>query len=126
MGLWRVRARRISSRTPVWVGSWLALSGCATGSYDLNPTASALVSSIAAHRDPLVADVYYREGDSMDPPTVNVIAVKSATDEQAAAFICTVVRPELRAAGTPADLAVLVWNNPAARVMADDQIACSD
>jgi hypothetical protein len=80
--------------------------------------------SIAAHGDPLVADIFYREGDDMDPPTVNIIAVRSATDEQVAVFVCTVVRPELRAAGASADLAVYVWNHAAARVMADDQIEC--
>lgn len=96
-----------------------SVAGCWYG-YDYDQRGGrAIADHIRGLHSPLVVQVDYRAGDSIDPSTIDIFLKPGVETSDAQAFICSIALPYAEAADPPDSLSIVALNG-AAEIIASD------
>jgi hypothetical protein len=107
----------------------LSISGCGEprqSGLDLNEVARALVARIDAAHSPRIRAAYLSKGDSLDPPSVDVVLQSDESTADARELFCTVIGPLFPAMpDSEFGIEVMIWDPSVTRVVESGSGPCS-
>jgi hypothetical protein len=122
------RSRRRPSKVPSGFGlaTVIVLTvavGCGRDNYDQRG-GPAIAEAVRALNSPIVEEVAYRPGTTLDAARIDIIVGSNANAEALTELMCSQVRPLLQRGDPPESMTVLAWREGSDRILRVDTDPC--